>query len=611
LRTLERHGLLRVEEREVWRDPLAHERPPLQDPPVLTVRQGQVLEQIVAALHQTWRGPVANPPTSAPVFLLHGVTGSGKTEIYLRAIGQALRLGRQAIMLVPEIALTPQMVHRFAGRFPDRVAILHSGLSLGERYDQWRQIRDGRLDIVIGSRSAGFAPLPRLGLIIVDEEHEWSYKQDESPRYHARAVALARATLTGSVLILGSATPDVATYQQATQRVGVGGGGWGLGNNGSHNPPSAIRHPQWTLVSLPARVGKGQSIGGVEMTTELPLPPVRLVDMRQELREGNRSIFSQALQTALTHTLAAGEQAILFLNRRGSRTFILCRGCGHVPKCRYCDVPLVWHADVDLVLCHRCDYHGRPPTVCPQCGSSKIRRFGAGTQRVEEEMRKLFPQARVLRWDRDTAGRKGAHGAMLAAFLAHEADVLVGTQMIAKGLDIPLVTLVGVISADTGLHLPDFRAAERTFQLLTQVAGRAGRRTAGGSVIVQTYSPDHYAIQAAARHDYRAFYMQEIRFRAEAGYPPFSRLAKQVYSAHSEPACQAEARRMAAHLTELVRRHAPDTVEVLGPAPSFTHKLRGRYRWQILLRGDTLTPVLKALTLPPGWTLDVDPVSVL
>ena len=618
LRTLERHGLLRVEEREVWRDPLAHERPPLQDPPVLTVRQGQVLEQIVAALHQTWRrpavpteSPVPTPQPPTPTVLLHGVTGSGKTEIYLRAIGQALRLGRQAIMLVPEIALTPQMVHRFAGRFPDRVAILHSGLSLGERYDQWRQIRDGRLDIVIGSRSAGFAPLPRLGLIIVDEEHEWSYKQDESPRYHARAVAQERAALTGSVLILGSATPDIATYQQATQRVGVGGGGLGAGNGTANNPPAAGRQPQWTLVSLPARVGKGQSIGGVEMTTELPLPPVRLVDMRQELREGNRSIFSQALQTALAHTLAAGEQAILFLNRRGSRTFILCRGCGHVPKCRYCDVPLVWHADVDLVLCHRCDYHGRPPTVCPQCGSRSIRRFGAGTQRVEEEMGKLFPQARVLRWDRDTAGRKGAHGAMLAAFLAHEADVLVGTQMIAKGLDIPLVTLVGVISADTGLHLPDFRAAERTFQLLTQVAGRAGRRTAGGSVIVQTYSPDHYAIQAAARHDYRAFYLQEIRFRAEAGYPPFSRLAKLVYSAHSEPATQAEARRMAAQLQELVRRHAPDTVEVIGPAPSFTHKLRGRYRWQILLRGEVLTPVLKALTVPPGWTLDVDPVSVL
>jgi primosomal protein N' (replication factor Y) len=347
------------------------------------------------------------------------------------------------------------------------------------------------------------------------------------------------------------------------------------------------------------------------MTTELPLPPVQIVDMRQELRAGNRSIFSTALQTALGRTLAAGEQAILFLNRRGSRTFILCRACGHVPKCRYCDVPLVWHADVDLVLCHRCDYHGRAPGVCPECGSEQIKRFGAGTQRVEEEMRKLFPAARVLRWDRDTAARKGAHSAILSAFLAHEADVLVGTQMIAKGLDIPLVTLVGAISADTGLHLPDFRAAERTFQLLTQVAGRAGRRTAGGSVIVQTYSPDHYAIQAAARHDYRTFYHQEIRFRAEADYPPFSRLAKLVYAAHSEPACQAEAERMAATLRELVRRHAPGAVEVIGPAPSFTHKLRGRYRWQVLLRGDAIATVLRALALPQGWSLDVDPVSVL
>ncbi|HUS17884.1 MAG TPA: primosomal protein N', partial [Chloroflexia bacterium] len=598
LATLARHGLVVTEERVLWRDPLGGARPPLYAPLLLTARQGQVWEALAGAL-ETRRTRRAEDP--AQCYLLHGVTGSGKTEIYLRAIGMALRLGQQAIVLVPEIALTPQTMHRFAGRFPGRVALLHSGLSAGERYDQWRQVRDGGFDVVVGSRSAVFAPLPRLGLVILDEEHEWSYKQESNPRfgatpYHARDVALRRAALTGAVVVLGSATPEVATYYRATK-------------------PSPVAEPvssvDWHLLSLPARVGVARGPDGAETTTELPMPPVRLVDMRQELRGGNRSIFSQALQRALARTLAAGEQAILFLNRRGSRTFIICRACGYVPTCPQCDIPLVYHADIDLLLCHRCDTRTRQPHPCPQCGSEQIKRFGAGTQRVEEEMRALFPDARVLRWDRDTAARKGAHDSMLGAFMRQEADVLVGTQMIAKGLDLPLVTLVGVISADTGLHLPDFRAGERTFQLLTQVAGRAGRRTAGGQVIVQTYSPEHYAIQAAARHDYRSFYTQDLRFRLVHDYPPFSRMAKLVYSAYSEAACQIEANRLSAAIRDLAADLQQDAVEVLGPAPAFVHKLRNRYRWQILLRGTDLAPLLAALTLPPDWTLDVDPVSML
>jgi len=593
LATLAGHGLVELEQRDVWRNPLAQRPPPPYDALALTPRQGHVWTALAGALEARRR---RTPGTAPACFLLHGVTGSGKTEVYLRTIGLALRLGMGAIVLVPEIALTPQTMHRFAGRFPGRVALLHSRLSDGERYDQWRQIRAGRYDVVVGSRSAVFAPLPRLGLIILDEEHEWSYKQDSRPYYHTRDVALRRAALTGAVVVLGSATPDVTTYYRATRPAAT---------------TDAVGGVDWQLLTLPARVGLGRGPDGSEMTTELPLPPVRLVDMRQELRGGNRSIFSLALQKAIGDTIRAGEQAILFLNRRGSRTFIICRACGYVPSCAACEIPLVYHADVDRLLCHRCDARHSQPDPCPRCHSPSIKRFGAGTQRVEEEMRDLFPAARVLRWDRDTAARKGAHDDLLGAFMRHEADVLVGTQMIAKGLDVPLVTLVGVISADTGLHLPDFRAGERTFQLLTQVAGRAGRRTAGGQVIVQTYTPEHYAIQAAARHDYRAFYTQDLRFRLSHNYPPFSRLAKLVYSATSEAACQIEAQRLAGDLHALAGRLELDDVEILGPAPSFVHKLRHRYRWQLLLRAPNLAPLLRRLTLPPDWTLDVDPVSML
>jgi primosomal protein N' (replication factor Y) len=611
---LERKGLIELGERAVHRRPVANITSTFNDePPTLTAAQSTAWREIAAALRGDEgrrtkdegdnslssfdkRGALwaANyRPSSPRAFLLHGVTGSGKTELYLRAIGMALRMGRQAIVLVPEISLTPQAVHRFATRFPGRVALIHSQLSPGQQFDEWRRIRDGHADIVVGSRSAVFAPLPRLGLVVVDEEHEWAYKQqDHSPRYHARDVALRRAALTGAITILGSATPDLATYY-------------------------AAQRGEYRLLSLPTRVGRRKTRDGVELITELPMPPVQVVDMRAELRAGNESLFSRQLQSALDTVLARNEQAILYLNRRGSSSFILCRECGHVPMCPRCDVPLVYHADVHGMLCHRCNAYSLTPRECPKCGSPSIKGFGTGTQKVVDEVAALFPRARVLRWDRDTASRQGGHADMMEMFTRGDADVLVGTQMIAKGLDIARVTLVGVISADTGLFLPDFRAPERSLQLLMQVAGRAGRRTESSHsrVIVQTFNPDHYAIQAAAAHDYTGFYKGEIRFRAEHGYPPYGRLARLVYSSPSNEHCEQAANALARFLRHKVEEFdAADTgnlTDVLGPAPCFVHKIRNRYRWQILLRGDDLSPVLQGLHLGAGWSLDVDPISVL
>ena len=510
---LERRGVLALEEREVRRDPLAGDGVPPDQPPPLTPGQRGAYEAIVSALE---RGTEA-----AGVFLLHGITGSGKTEVYLRTIARAMRLGRQALVLVPEIALTTQLVRRFAARFPGRLAVLHSGLSLGERYDEWRRLRRGEARLAIGSRSAVFAPLPELGLVIVDEEHELTYKHEGSPRYNARDTALRLAELTGSVVVLGSATPSVETYERATRGA-------------------------YRLLELPERVGGGLGADGLPRSAPLPLPPVRLVDMRRELAAGNRSIFSRSLQQALDEALGRGEQSILFLNRRGAAAFVMCRDCGHVVSCGACSGPMTVHYESEeelgrreaqpasLLICHSCGARGPVPYVCPQCLSTRVRAFGVGTQRVAAEVETMLPGARVLRWDRDTAGGKGAHGRMLDALLRREVDVLVGTQMIAKGLDLPLVSLVGVVAADTGLHLPDFRSGERAFQLLTQVAGRAGRRTAGAQVIIQTYNPEHYALRAAQEHDYKGFFTQEVAYRRETGYPPFSRLVRLVYAGPSE-----------------------------------------------------------------------------
>ncbi len=598
---LERKGLVELSERMVYRKPVPPTASsPSDEPPALTSAQATAWRAVAAALRRlggNGDGPKkADAAPTANVFLLHGVTGSGKTEIYLRAIGMALRMGKQAIVLVPEISLTPQAVHRFASRFPGRVALVHSQLSAGQQFDEWRRIRAGQADIVVGSRSAVFAPLPRLGLVVVDEEHEWAYKQqDHSPRYHARDVALQRAAREGAVVILGSATPDLETYYRAQKG-------------------------EYSLLSLPTRVGRRRARDGSDLITELPMPPVQVVDMRAELRSGNNSLFSRILQSLLDTTLARREQAILYLNRRGSNSFLLCRECGYVPICHRCDVPLVYHADIYGLLCHRCNAYSLTMRDCPKCGSA-IRGFGIGTQKVVDEVAQLFPRARVLRWDRDTASRQGGHTDMMEMFTKGEADVLVGTQMIAKGLDIARVTLVGVVSADAGLFLPDFRAPERSLQLLMQVAGRAGRRTESSHsrVIVQTFNPEHYAIEAASRHDYRGFYEGEIRFRAEHGYPPYGQLARLVYTSTSDERCEQETNIVARHLRHRAEQldgghtssYGAGDVDVLGPVPCFTHKVRGRYRWQLLIRADDVAPLLNGFHPGPGWSLDVDPMSLL
>jgi primosomal protein N' (replication factor Y) (superfamily II helicase) len=561
-------GLANYSEREVWRDPPSPGSFPYEAVPKLTLEQEAAWKVIQNALDDR----------QGEVQLLHGVTGSGKTELYLRAAAEVLAKGQTVIVLVPEIVLTPQTVHRFASRFPGRIAIQHSQLTPGERFDQWRRLRDGTAAVVVGPRSALFAPLRNLGLIVIDEEHEWTYKQDSSPRYHTRNVARKLAELTGAPLILGSATPDLISYYHAQQG-------------------------QYTLLRLTDRVQGGA------------LPPVHLVDMRRELREGNRSIFSRALAGALSETLASHEQSILFINRRGTATFIICRDCGHTLTCGRCDIPLVYHTSLDgcriALLCHLCNRETQPPLVCPACQSSRIRYFGVGTEKVETEVRKAFPQARVLRWDRDVSHSKQSYEKSIEVFARHEADILVGTQMVAKGLDLPMVTLVGVVAADTALHLPDYLSAERTFQLLAQVSGRAGRRDLPGRVVVQTYSPDHYAIQAASLHDYSYFYQRELEFRRQHDYPPFGSLVRLLYSGSGELRAQTEADRFGRVLRRQVELLGLPATDVLGPAPSFWRKVRSRFRWQIILRGHHVHELIHSLDIPPHWVVDVDPVSVL
>ena len=515
---------------------------------------------------------------SPPLFLLFGVTGSGKTEIYLRALAKTVGAGKRGICLIPEIALTRQTVERFASRFPGRVAVLHSGLSPGEQFDEWHWIAEGNCDVVIGPRSALFAPLPDLGLIIVDEEHEWTYKQeDKSPRYHARDVAIRLAQLSGAVVILGSATPDIGSFHKAQQG-------------------------EYQLVELKERITpRGYS----------PLPEVTVADMREELKAGNTSLFSRSLLTAMKDALAQGEQIILFLNRRGTATFVRCRSCGFVFRCPRCSVALTYHSAEKRLICHRCRYSIPVSPTCPRCSGRNLRSLGIGTQRVEEEVTHFFPQARVLRWDKDVVTRRYAHEELLKSFRDRRADVLIGTQMIAKGLDLPQVTLAGVINADTGLNFPDFRSGERTFQLLCQVAGRAGRGVKAGKVIIQTYSPDNYIIEAAARHDYLGFYHKEIDYRRRYNYPPFSQLVRLVYSHVNEESCRREAERVyRLVIGERVRESAID-FNVIGPVPAFAFRARGRYRWQVFLRGPDSSRILSRLDLPRGWTIDVDPVGMV
>jgi primosomal protein N' (replication factor Y) len=578
LEELSERGLIFLRENEIFRDPVENmeRRSPILagQAPDLTEEQKVTWDAIYSMFEHRAEGRPQLP------ILLHGVTGSGKTELYLRATNEAIRRGRQAIILVPEIALTPQMVRRFVARFPGQVGILHSRLSEGERYDTWRRARSGSLKVIIGARSALFAPLPHVGLIVVDECHEGSYYQAEPPFYHAVDAAVTYGKICGAVVLMGSATPPVEMVRKS-------------------------RGGQIQLLELKRRVipqrGTHPLMSG--------LPPVSVVDMRNELKAGNRGIFSRELAESLAETLERGEQAILYLNRRGTATYIFCRDCGYVAKCPKCDIPLTLHTDGrDSLLCHHCGYTRQAPKGCPNCRSTQIRAFGLGSEKVEDEVHALLPNARTLRWDWDTTREKDSHEMILTHFSNHQADVLVGTQMLAKGLDLPLVTLVGVVLADVGLNLPDPFAGERIFQLLTQVSGRAGRSVRGGKVVLQTFMPESPVIQAAAGHDYAAFYEMEMANRRKLGYPPYARLARLEFR-HIKAE---EAEKQALILSQALRNRLGQGVdiEMIGPAPCFFSKLGDFYRWQIILRGSDPAAFLRG-HLPDGWRVEVSPASLL
>ncbi|HHS2961927.1 TPA: primosomal protein N' [Staphylococcus argenteus] len=487
-------------------------------------------------------------------FLLHGVTGSGKTEVYLQTIEDVLNQGKQAMMLVPEIALTPQMVLRFKRRFGDDVAVLHSGLSNGERYDEWQKIRDGRAQVSVGARSSVFAPFKNLGLIIIDEEHESTYKQEDYPRYHAREIAQWRSEYHHCPVILGSATPCLESYARAEKGV-------------------------YQLLSLPNRVN------------QQALPDIDIVDMRTELSEGNRSMFSKDLREAIQLRLDRQEQVVLFLNRRGYASFMLCRDCGYVPQCPNCDISLTYHKTTDLLKCHYCGYQETPPNQCPNCESEHIRQVGTGTQKVEELLQQEFEGARIIRMDVDTTSKKGAHEKLLTEFEKGNGDILLGTQMIAKGLDYPNITLVGVLNADTMLNLPDFRASERTYQLLTQVAGRAGRHDKAGQVIIQTYNPEHYSILDVQKNDYLTFYRQEMEYRKLGKYPPYYYLINFTIS-HKEMKKVMEASQ---HVHKILLQHLTEKALVLGPSPAALARINNEFRFQILVKYKSEPGLLQAI----------------
>jgi primosomal protein N' (replication factor Y) len=521
------------------------------------------------------------------VVLLHGVTGSGKTRVYAEAVARAAEADRGAIVLVPEIALTPQMVQRMRKEFGDRVAVIHSGLTLAERYDTWRAVREGMFSIVVGPRSAVFAPIRNVGVIVVDEEHEHTYKQSESPRYHARDVAAVRGRLERAVVVLGSATPSVESYLNAAEG-------------------------KYGLVELPSRIDAG------------PLPEVEIVDMREEPPVDSEGAFSRRLAVAVGEVLDDGKQVILFLNRRGYASFVQCLSCGHSIRCGQCNVSLTYHATGKRMLCHYCGVSAAAPESCPECGGHNMR-FGApGTQRVERAVRELFPEATVARMDQDTTGRHGSHWRILKEFAERKTDILLGTQMIAKGLDFPGVGLVGVVAADVGLNLPDFRAGERTFQLLTQVAGRTGRGEERGRVIVQTYVPEHYTIALAQAQSYTPFFDREVSERRGVGlgYPPYSRLVSIVVRGRGESAVAQAASRLASFLEQGAAKMDEPRPEVLGPAPAPIERIKGTYRWHIIVRGkggSARALVAAALAQRPSLELpravalsiDVDPLDLM
>ncbi|EIJ8085075.1 primosomal protein N' [Listeria monocytogenes] len=523
-------GLLSIQEKIVSRDPYENHQFEKSESLQLLPDQQTACEKITAA-------------TDQEAFLIHGVTGSGKTEIYLQTIEAKLKEGKEAIVLVPEISLTPQMVERFKSRFGSEVAVLHSALSSGEKYDEWRKIERKEARVVVGARSAVFAPFENLGIIIIDEEHEASYKQEDNPRYHARDVAIWRATKYQCPVVLGSATPSLESFARAKKGV-------------------------YTLIELPSRVN------------DRAMPEVSVVDMREELRKENRTEFSTELLEKIKDRIAKKEQTVLMLNRRGYSSFVMCRDCGYVVECPNCDISLTYHQSSNQMKCHYCGHEERVPQKCPSCEGEHIRYFGTGTQKVEESLTKLIPEARVIRMDVDTTRTKGAHEKLLKSFRNHEADILLGTQMIAKGLDFPDITLVGVLNADTMLHLPDFRASERTFQLLTQVSGRAGRHERTGEVIVQSYNPEHYSIEFAKKHDFIGFYNHEMQLRKMGSYPPFYYLTMINVSDENEM----KAIRTIQEMAQFLRgKLGPDAV-ILGPVPSTITRIKNKYRYQCIIK---------------------------
>lgn len=537
-------GILEKEKKEVYRDPYAHREFPATTPLSLTEDQARVLAEIERAIHDK----------KAKTHLLRGVTGSGKTEVYLQAIDRVMKEGKEAIVLVPEISLTPQMVERFKGRFGSLVAVLHSALSQGEKYDEWRKVLKKEVKVVVGARSAVFAPFENIGLIVIDEEHESSYKQEDHPRYHARDVAIWRGNYHRAPVLLGSATPSLESYARAMRNV-------------------------YQLLELPSRVN------------QLPLPQVEVVDMREELKKGNRTPFSESLFQKIKDRLAKKEQTVLFLNRRGFSTFVMCRTCGYTAECPHCEITLTYHRTLhEQLKCHYCGHEEPLMTTCPACQSEHIRFFGTGTQKVEAELTRLIPEAKVIRMDVDTTSKKGAHEKLLEAFGNKEADILLGTQMIAKGLDFPDITLVGVLAADTMLRLPDFRAAERTFQLLTQVSGRAGREKRPGEVVIQTYTPNHYSIQYAKSHDYIQFARREMFQRKETGYPPYYYMTL-ITIAHEDVMVTMKT---ANHIAKYLRHHLSSETKVLGPTVSPIARIKDRYRYQCMIKYRN-EPILKQI----------------
>lgn len=543
----------------------------------LNTWQHEALEKILQPLHERRHH----------TFLLYGITGSGKTEVYLQAIAEALTQGRQAIVLVPEIALTPQTVDRFRSRFGDIVGVYHSKLSLGQKYDLWRKIKQRRVAIIIGARSAVFSPFADLGLIVVDEEHENTYKQNDTPRYHTRDVAVMRSQQRGAVVILGSATPSLESYYNTVIQ-------------------------KYTLLTLPKRV------------ENLPLPSVELIDMTKELRErDNPQLLSVRLLQAIQQRLDANEQVMLFLNRRGFSNFFLCLQCNHIVKCDACDITMTYHRAGDQLVCHYCDRRMKKPDVCPACHSPEVTLIGAGTQRVEEELAHRFPQARVVRVDLDTTTRRGSFIEKWRMITEGEVDIILGTQMIAKGFHLERITLVGVVSADFSLYLPDFRSAERTFSLLTQVAGRTGRGPQPGYVIIQTYVPHHYSIVKATEQDYDAFTAKELRVRRILRFPPYYKLISIVFSCVEEELTRTVAQRFANIAKSLAYQKNLKGLTILGPAPSPIARLRNRYRWRLLIRHgrtSTLHRLLDAsltkfsqlrMTSKVALTIDVDPMDLL